>query len=906
MNRRSFISNTALLSAGFSFVRVGSNSMFFGNGGSEEGYRMFQDPSSAYRPFVRWWWNGDKVDALEIARELKLLKEAGIGGVEINPIEFPRLADDMGMKSVEWLSNPWIDLVKHASDEGRSLGMHSDLIVGSGWPFGSEYLLEEERAQVLIIYAKELKGPCKFATSSFNIAQEVDPGVTVKNTLRQPQILSLYLAKDPMHSLADAINLSDQKDKSLIEVEVPPGNYFFYAVVRYSSFADVINGAPGAAGSILDHMNKGAVEKYLTRMSASMEGRIGSLSKYLRALFHDSMELEGSNWTGDFAVEFHKRCGYDVMPYLPFIMFKVGRLGNVVDENYGARKSELFTQTLNRVRFDFEYVKACLLKERFTDPYTSWCRKLGVKSRGQAYGRGFFRLESSLGFDIPEGESWTTNYLRHKLGEEMPDSDYRRGRGYTMINKYVSSAAHLSGKREVSSEEMTNTYLVFNTTLELLKVGSDQSIMSGITHPVLEGFNYSPKEAPFPGWVQYGSFLNEKGNLWPYIKLFTDYKARLSSQMMNADQYADIAILPADYDLWSEHGVQTDPFPQIADTPYTSLLWEAISKTGGGADYITEYILERSMVKNGKLLYGKRSYGVLFLPEVSSMGIGSLKKLYELVKTGGRVYCIGHAPYKSLGLQDQENKDRQVKEMVSQTRLLRSGVFKVVPKPIDNRVLEWYNDLQEQEGLPKYLTLSNPDRYFMQNRYIRDDGSEFYFFQNASRLNAFVARIKINASVLRGKSCSVWDAETGNRYRLSLGKDGSFEHDFGPAESLLVVLDKSNNKDVPVYAPLSLSGYAQQDLNSDWDVTLRHSVEQRTTDLKLSALVDMKNDPRMESFTGTAIYTKEIKAMGNQKSMIDLGKVYGVSELWVNGQQVGLIRIPAIFNSGRASSSTEG
>ena len=55
----------------------------------EQLYDEFQQPASAYRPFVRWWWNGDKVDSAELVRELRLLKEAGIGGVEINPIAFP-------------------------------------------------------------------------------------------------------------------------------------------------------------------------------------------------------------------------------------------------------------------------------------------------------------------------------------------------------------------------------------------------------------------------------------------------------------------------------------------------------------------------------------------------------------------------------------------------------------------------------------------------------------------------------------------------------------------------------------------------------------------------------------------------------------------------------------------------
>ena len=50
------------------------------------------------RPFVRWWWNGDKVDTVELKRELHLLHDAGIGGVEINPIEFPsKRCDSLGI-----------------------------------------------------------------------------------------------------------------------------------------------------------------------------------------------------------------------------------------------------------------------------------------------------------------------------------------------------------------------------------------------------------------------------------------------------------------------------------------------------------------------------------------------------------------------------------------------------------------------------------------------------------------------------------------------------------------------------------------------------------------------------------------------------------------------------------------
>ena len=46
--------------------------------GADKTYAAFQNPDMRYRPFVRWWWNGDRVEADELVRELRLLKEAGL------------------------------------------------------------------------------------------------------------------------------------------------------------------------------------------------------------------------------------------------------------------------------------------------------------------------------------------------------------------------------------------------------------------------------------------------------------------------------------------------------------------------------------------------------------------------------------------------------------------------------------------------------------------------------------------------------------------------------------------------------------------------------------------------------------------------------------------------------------
>ena len=99
---------------------------------------------------------------------------------------------------------------------------------------------------------------------------------------------------------------------------------------------EVINGAPGASGPVLDHYNRAAVEKYLYRMSDAIEAYTGPLAAHIRALFTDSMELEGSNWTSDMRTQFINRRGYDIFPFLPFVLFRTGAMGNVTDFKYGA------------------------------------------------------------------------------------------------------------------------------------------------------------------------------------------------------------------------------------------------------------------------------------------------------------------------------------------------------------------------------------------------------------------------------------------------------------------------------------------------------------------------------------------------------------------------------------------
>lgn len=847
-------------------------------------YDQFRNPEAKYRPFVRWWWNGDKVNANELRRELHLLKDAGIGGVEINPVGFPGGADDLGIPSIPWLSKEWIDMLKVAFDQASKLDMTCDLIVGSGWPFGGEFLEGDERGQVMVIGVEKVTGPQEYTTSVFSLLKEADPAISKPYSGRIPHLISLQLVPDPVGSLDEVIDLSDKiNEKEAFTVQIPEGKYALYALVRIDSFGAVISGAPGAQGPTLNHLDSTAVKKYLNHMSDAIQAQLGPLAQYIRSLFTDSMELEGANWSSDFAAEFKKRRGYDIMPYLQYTMFKTGGMGNVLDYNYAVEMTPEFKEMIDRMRYDVELAKAEMFRDRFTIPYTNWCRQLGVKSRAQAYGRGFFPLESGMYYDIPEGESWTTNWLQHRIGEEMSNEEYRAGRAYTMVNKYITSAAHLTGKRLISAEEMTNTYRVFNATPEFLKIGSDQNAQVGITHSVWHGFNYSPPEAPFPGWVRYGSYYSEKNNWWRYFNCLNTHRARVASQLQNADMYADIAILMPVSDMWTTMGMQNEPFPSSINKPYQSLVWEAMNKNGNGTDYISEPLICASTISDGMLHYGPRSYKNLFLVGVESMNPETLAKLYEFAQQGGHIFCVETVPYKSLGWKDHEKRDAEVKAWIEKLQAMPEQ-FIHLEKPTDNDFITWYAGVQKQYGITPTVQIESPDPFVMANLFVRDDDSRIYFFTNTHLHNSHQTKLVFPQEATR-MNAWVWNLDNGERYRLPLDKEGGYTLDLGPADARMIVFDRDNNKKAPVWAPLPTSGTDSQTLTG-WGLEFHHSLEHWIKTATADTLKDLK-ETEWKSFTGDVVYRTDVEVDDPEGMVLNLGKVYGVASLKVNGIDCG-------------------
>ncbi len=103
-------------------------------------------------------------------------------------------------------------------------------------------------------------------------------------------------------------------------------------------------------------------------------------------LFEDSLELQSvGHWTTNLLQEFKKRAGYDIRPFLPFV------LGINQDKGLGVESSSFQVEQekeekVREFRHDYFNVLNQLYQEYHLVPLKEWANSLGLNYRAQPYG----------------------------------------------------------------------------------------------------------------------------------------------------------------------------------------------------------------------------------------------------------------------------------------------------------------------------------------------------------------------------------------------------------------------------------------------------------------------------------------------------------------------------------------
>ena len=273
--------------------------------------RGFERPPDDAKIMMRWWWFGPAVTRAELEREMRLMKEGGIGGFEVQPV-YPLLPDDptRGIKNLPFLSDEFIDALRFVSVKSRELGLRMDLTVGSGWPFGGPYVPISEAAGMLRTERIKLPG-----NSSH---------LPIPNLTAGEKLLAVFRARTQGQSIvADSVReLTDIHDGAVWLPENLEGPHEVLFFISSRTGMQVKRPAVGAEGYVLNHLDRVATEHYLNHVGDRLMQAFGSNPPH--AVFCDSLEVYNQDWTSDFLEEFKQRRGYDLKPYLPALVADIG------------------------------------------------------------------------------------------------------------------------------------------------------------------------------------------------------------------------------------------------------------------------------------------------------------------------------------------------------------------------------------------------------------------------------------------------------------------------------------------------------------------------------------------------------------------------------------------------------
>ncbi len=591
----------------------------------------FVQPPKDCWPHTRWWWSGNAGSKEEITRELEQMRSHGIRGVE--QISMGPLFEK---GNVPYLSDEYMALIAHTVKEAKRLDMEVSLNFGGpGWVIGGEFVREEDRSKDMVPTFTDLTGPQTFKGEL--------PGRLIKTkrswevyspTLDgSEQLLALMAGKMEKSGRlieSSVINLTGKVQDKRLTWDVPEGDW------KLMAFWLKKNGI----GNAVDHFNKGAMDRYCDFLGNKFYAAFGDeFGKTVESLFADSFELanlaSGMNWSTGLFGEFQKTYGYDLIPYLPAIWYELGD------------KSP-------KIRYDVnEFLHQTGLNV-FYKSFLGWCEAHHIKGRIQTYGFNSDNIESAGTAHIPEmevtsGEKDQADWFDTRIGPK----------------KYVSSGAHLYGRKIVSAEVYTFIHWErYRETLEELKIASDGYLLSGATKFYNHGFNFLPEQEVAPSRsIPFAAYIQPQNVWWKYYPKLSEYIARCSYLLRQGDFQADIALYSPLANQWAINVINPRKWTREFDW---GELGGLIVSNGYDYDLINDDILQnRAVIADGNIEVQKMAYKLLIVPNVETIPVKTLEFIEKYVKLGGRVLFLERLPEKSTGLANAAEMDVKVKEIVT-------------------------------------------------------------------------------------------------------------------------------------------------------------------------------------------------------------------------------------------------
>ncbi|MEL1240906.1 glycosyl hydrolase [Flavobacterium flavipallidum] len=804
---------------------------------SKEVSSAWPEIKNVNKPWARWWWMGSAVDKPNLKSSLIDFQKVGIGGVEITPIYGVKGEEN---NFIDYLSPKYMDMLNYTIKTADSLGLQVDMVLGTGWPYGGP--------QVTLPYAAT-----KLVVEKYDVKKEEVFNKEIKANPEKEKIPAQLLAVTAFGADGSYVDLTKQLNGNILNWEALNTSYTLYAVFAGKTGQQVKRAAPGGKGYTLDHYSEEALKAYVVPFDKALTGFEGKL----RAIFNDSFEVYGTDFTPLFLQEFEKRRGYDLKKYLPELLVK--------------EESEIG----NRVKSDYRETISDLLLNKFDVPWTKWANAKNFKTKLQAHGSPGNLIDLYASADIPECETFGS--MPYDIpGFRREIEDIRDGDADPVMLKFSSSAAHISGKPLTSSETFTWLRDHFKTALSQCKPEAEDLLLNGINHIFLHGSTYSPKKAQWPGWKFYASVnFNANNSIWEDAPGLFSYIANCQSLLQAGKPDNSTLLYYPVYDTWGK-SFEGNLFFQFKIHSLKEWLYgtsfydttEKLMEKGFGVDFISDSFIAQATVKDGLIVLPGNSYKTLVVPNCDKMPLATLEKLIALKKAGAKVIFEG-LPESVPGLKDYVAQNQKL------ANLIASNTMMVEP------VSDVFKALAEANEMPE--TLVNTGLKFIK----RDlNGEKIYYLVNhtAKTIEGFIPLAVANKEVL---ILDPLTRKTGNAVVQKQEAITMVKVKIESGKSLFLKTENTASEKPWNYytaqsEPIALTG--------EWNLTFEKGGPALPASAKVTKLDSWtKISPEAEAFSGTATYILQFDKpkVAAKNWQLNLGDVRESAKVWLNGKYIG-------------------
>lgn len=703
-------------------------------------------------------------------------------------------------------------------------------------------------------------------------------------------------------------DISTKMDKQgVLTWDAPEGDWTIIRFGHVNMLRTNRPAEPEATGWETSKLDKEAIENHLRKgMMGNLMRQGGPLDGHtVHGMLIDSWESYVPTWTMEksrLSQEFAARRGYDMTPYMPVT------LGYIVDS----------VDTSNKFLRDLRETMDDLYVENFFDHFRTVAHDMGSK----------VYTEGAVGETLP-GDP-----LRYYGVSDYPMTEfwYPKAPSNQKEAKPIYAAAsayHLYDKPFLAAEAATQLEVRWNESPKTIQYLINENFAKGVNHLVFHTFSHTPQTDVFPGSSfggRIGFPLLRTQTWWRHTPAWMESLARAQYVLQQGEFVADVLWYLGDE--LDRHPFDTHPFPE-----------------GYKFDYLNAEILHSKVkVTNGQLhVEGAGKHKVIMLRDSERMLLSTAKKLKQLVLQGAVV--LGNKPIDSPSLMDNNHDLAELQDISdelwgdSKTGVKSSGKGKVYWGYELAEVLKAENIAPDvamnQAANTRWLHRTTPD-------------AEIYYVSNqhdtALDLSVTFREGQGLPEIWEIDTGKVYPALLVNREEDSTASSVLLQ--LNPYASQFVVFNK-NKKPKKEYQSVLKAGQTQLDSKALWyrlhetpsaPISLANSqiranssgsfvltsanksaankIELSQHQVSLNELkwqlsfddgwdtptmlemqelrpLHMHEQASVQHYSGTIEYKTTfnfVQASGSTKghqTIVDLGEVHDIAELWLNGELIG-------------------